>query len=97
MITIILFCLATASVSIAFDCEIPPVYVDIHKRAVHGAQVFEYGLFMGLGTGAQNQSMWPSMIRNETTIADINICQNVTIASCQDSTGGLFDPHLSST
>jgi len=97
MISATLLSLSLATLSTAFDCNIPPVYIDIHKRAVHGTEDFEYGLFMGLGTGPQNQSMWPSISQNETTIADSSICQNLDIPSRETSTGGLFEANLSST
>ncbi|KAI9822503.1 MAG: hypothetical protein M1827_000222 [Pycnora praestabilis] len=81
----------------AFNCSIPPVYVDIHKRAVHGTNDFEYGMFMGLGTPAQNQSLWLSLSSNETSVADVNFCQQGNITDCPDGTGGFFEPGLSTT
>lgn len=89
-------CLALVHYALAFDCKILPVYVDIHKRAVHGTEVFEYGTFIGLGTPAQNQSLWPSLLQNETTIADIDFCQSNNL-TCLNSTGGLFETDQSST
>jgi hypothetical protein len=81
----------------AFNCQISPVYVDIHLRAVHGTEDFEYGSFVGFGTPAQNQSLWPSITSNETSIADINFCQHSKFPNCQNSTGGFFNIDQSSS
>jgi hypothetical protein len=74
--------LSLAQVAFSFNCSIPPIYVDIHKRAVHDSELFQYGLFVGLGTPSQNFSMWPSMTHNET---------------CINNTHGFFQPALSPT
>lgn len=83
--------------AIAFNCSIPPIYVDIHKRAVHGTDVFQYGSFIGVGSPAQNQSLWPSLSQNETSVAYVDYCDHSTLLDCRDSTRGDFDPSQSST
>lgn len=75
----------------AFNCSQPPIYVDIHKRAVHGTDVFQYGSFIGIGSPAQNQSLWPSLSHNETTVAYVDFCDHSDLPDCKDSTRGNFD------
>ncbi|KAF2727711.1 acid protease [Polyplosphaeria fusca] len=77
--------------TVAFNCSRPPIYVDIHKRAVHGSDAFQYGSFIGVGTPAQNQSLWPSISQNHTSFAASTYCNNSTLKNCATSTGGLFD------
>ncbi|KAF2023650.1 acid protease [Setomelanomma holmii] len=75
----------------AFNCSKKPVYVDIHKRAVHDSAVFQYGSFIGLGTPAQNNSLWPSLSQNHTSFASHEYCQgNSTLKDCDVSTGGFY-------
>lgn len=83
----------------AFNCSIPPIYVDIHKRAVHESDVFEYGSFIGVGTPAQNHSLWPSFSKNETSFASHAYCyqNNDTLPNCDTSTGGFFNSNDSTT
>jgi hypothetical protein len=86
------------SSSDALNCSIPPVYVDIHLRAVNGTpdeNVFQYGSFVGVGSPAQNQSIWPSLRQNETTFALKGFCQSSKLANCDFSTGGFVDPSMS--
>jgi hypothetical protein len=78
-------------VTLAFNCSTPPIYVDIHKRVVHGTDVFQYGSFIGVGTTAQNQSLWPSLSQNETTVANIDFCSHSNLTDCVHSTRGNFD------
>jgi hypothetical protein len=86
-----------ASSTVASDCSREPIYVDIHKRAVHNSPVFQYGSFIGLGTPPQNQSLWPSLAQNHTSLASQTFCnQNSTLKNCDRSTGGFFD-HNDST
>lgn len=81
----------------AFNCSKKPIYVDIHKRAVHDSPVFQYGSFIGLGTPAQNQSLWPSLAQNHTSFASHVYCKdNSTLKNCDRSTGGFFN-HQEST
>lgn len=81
----------------AFNCSIPPIYVDIHKRIVHGTDVFQYGSFIGVGTPAQNQSLWPSLRQNETSVAHVDYCENSNLQNCERSTRGNFDVTESNT
>ncbi|KAH0562032.1 hypothetical protein GP486_003268 [Trichoglossum hirsutum] len=74
----------------AFNCSIPPIYVDIHKRAVHGMVAFQYGAFVGAGTPAQNQSLWVSLKSNETSVAGQDFCANSNIPDCS-SRGAYFE------
>ena len=70
------------------------LYVDIHKRVVNGSserlEDFVYGSFFGLGIPFQNQSLWVSVIHNETYFATSDFCDGVDAgASCDaKSTGG---------
>ncbi|KAI9807237.1 MAG: hypothetical protein M1825_005955 [Sarcosagium campestre] len=83
--------------TVAFDCTIQPIYIDIHKRAVHGTDDFEYGTFIGVGTPAQNQSLWVSLNHNETSVADQDYCNHSTLANCSSATGGFFEPDQSTS
>jgi hypothetical protein len=81
-----------AQSTVAFNCSKKPIYVDIHKRAVHDSPVFQYGSFIGLGTPAQNQSLWPSLAQNHTSFASHSYCNdNSTLKNCERSTGGFFN------
>lgn len=75
----------------AFNCTIPPVFVDTHLRAVAGTEIFEYGAFIGFGTPTQNQSLWPSLTSNETSVAAVGFCQDSDLFDCANSTGGFYD------
>src|SRR4051812_16925327 len=77
--------------ALAFNCSVPPIYVDVHKRAVSGTNAFQYGSFMGVGSPAQNQSLWPSLRQNETAVADPNFCRGSQSPGCGITTGGFFD------
>ncbi|ORY19117.1 aspartic peptidase domain-containing protein [Clohesyomyces aquaticus] len=81
--------------TVAFNCSAPPIYVDIHKRAVHGIDRFQYGSFIGVGSPAQNQSLWPSLSQNHTSFTASTYCDNSTLNDCSVSTGGFFDRDLS--
>ncbi|KAH7413689.1 aspartic peptidase domain-containing protein [Phaeosphaeria sp. MPI-PUGE-AT-0046c] len=84
--------------TVAFNCSKKPIYVDIHKRAVHDSPVFQYGSFIGLGTPAQNQSLWPSLAQNHTSFASHSYCSdNSTLRDCDRSTGGFFNNEDSTT
>lgn len=87
-----------AQSSSALNCSIPPIYVDIHKRAVHDSNVFQYGSFIGVGTPAQNHSLWPSLTHNQTSFGARTFCDgNSTLRECETSTGGFFESQLSTT
>ncbi|KAF2646707.1 hypothetical protein P280DRAFT_441000 [Massarina eburnea CBS 473.64] len=86
-----------AQSTVAFNCSKAPIYVDIHKRAVHDSPVFQYGSFIGVGTPAQNHSLWPSLSRNQTSFASLNYCGNSTLRNCDTSTGGFFQPEDSTS
>jgi len=88
-----------AQSTVAFNCTQPPIYVDIHRRAVHGTDKFQYGSFIGVGTPAQNQSLWPSLSQNHTSFAASTFCEdkNTSLADCTRSTRGNFDFDSSST
>ncbi|KAF2871323.1 aspartic peptidase domain-containing protein [Massariosphaeria phaeospora] len=80
-----------AQSTVAFNCSKPPIYVDIHKRAVHDSPEFQYGSFIGVGTPAQNQSLWPSLSQNHTSFGTHAYCgDNSTLRNCDRSTGGFF-------
>ena len=81
-----------AQSTVAINCTKPPIYVDIHKRAVHDSAVFQYGSFIGVGTPAQNQSLWPSISQNHISFAGRGYCDNnSTLRNCLTSTGGFFN------
>lgn len=83
---------------LAANCLIRPIYVDIHKRAVtHGSEVEQYGSFIGVGNPFQNQSIWPSLSRNETSFAALDFCANSNLTDCVDSNGGSVDYNASTT
>ncbi|KAH7396228.1 aspartic peptidase domain-containing protein [Pyrenochaeta sp. MPI-SDFR-AT-0127] len=87
-----------AQSTVAFNCSKKPIYVDIHKRAVHDSPVFQYGSFIGSGTPAQNQSLWPSLSQNHTSFASHVFCKdNSTLKNCDRSTGGFFNHQESTT
>ncbi|EMD67342.1 hypothetical protein GGP41_007250 [Bipolaris sorokiniana] len=87
-----------AQSTVASNCTKKPIYVDIHKRAVHDSPVFQYGSFIGLGTPAQNNSLWPSLQQNHTSFASSGYCKdNATLKNCDRSTGGFFNFRDSTT
>ncbi|KAK7189000.1 hypothetical protein DPSP01_004105 [Paraphaeosphaeria sporulosa] len=87
-----------AQSSVAFNCSIPPIYVDIHKRVTHNTDNFQYGSFIGIGTPAQNHSLWPSLSRNQTSFGASTFCDgNSTLKDCKESTGGFFNSRDSTT
>jgi hypothetical protein len=89
--------LSLAQVVYSFNCSVPPIYVDIHKRAVHDSDDKQYGLFVGLGTPSQNFSMWPSLTHNETAFASAEFCTASSPSTCANNTHGLFQTELSPT
>lgn len=94
MASLVLYLSATvlfAQSTDAFNCSKKPIYVDIHKRAVHDSPEFQYGSFIGLGTPPQNNSLWPSLSQNHTSFAAREYCSNATLKDCEKSTGGFYD------
>lgn len=93
-----------AQSTVAFNCSILPIYVDIHKRAVHESLVFQYGSFIGVGTGetgsaasAQNHSLWPSLSQNHISFGAPSYCDKSSLSNCEDSTGGFFNSNQSTS
>ena len=82
---------------LAANCSIAPIYVDIHKRVVHGSNQEQYGSFIGVGNPFQNQSIWPSLRRNETSFASAGFCSSSNLTNCLDSTGGNVDYNASTS
>ena len=107
MSSLALFVSATvlfAQSTIAFNCSLNSIYVDIHKRAVHDSPVFQYGSFIGVGTGetasatsAQNHSLWPSLSQNHMSFGAHSYCDKSTLADCKESTGGFFNSDQSTS
>jgi hypothetical protein len=101
MASLMLYLSATvlfAQSTVASNCSKAPIYVDIHKRAVHDSPIFQYGSFIGLGTPAQNQSLWPSLQQNHTSFAKDTYCKgNSTLKNCDKDTGGFFNPQDSTS
>jgi hypothetical protein len=95
-----------AQSTVAFNCSLKPIYVDIHKRAVHSSPDFQYGSFIGVGSsvlsntsgsGAQNHSLWPSLAQNHMSFGSLSYCDNSTLRDCTRSTGGFYDDAKSTT
>lgn len=82
---------------LAANCSITPIYVDIHKRVVHGSEVEQYGSFIGVSNPFQNQSLWPSLQRNETSFASASFCSNSNLTNCLEATGGNVDYNSSTS
>ncbi|RMZ88448.1 hypothetical protein DV736_g4327, partial [Chaetothyriales sp. CBS 134916] len=94
-ILLALFSLVFAAHAAATNCSAGPVYVDFHSRVVDGGFNYQYGLFAGIGTQSQNQSMWPSLLDNETYLASTDFCDNTKYQSCRNETHGVFVPGIS--
>ncbi|ETI24151.1 hypothetical protein G647_03520 [Cladophialophora carrionii CBS 160.54] len=78
------------------SCSIVPIYVDFHDRAVNGGVNIQYGLFAGIGFPlSQNQSLWPSLSNNETTVSSLDYCTNSPFPNCLDHDHGFYSPELS--
>lgn len=87
-----------ASVVVANNCTIQPVYVDFHNRAVDGGITFQYGLFTGIGsTISQNLSQWPSLSNNETSVGSLDYCSTTPFQNCVNQSHGFYSPDLSQT
>ena len=89
------FVFALVSLTLSIQVEstsslLPPVYIDIHKREVNGTTEFVYGSFIGIGNPHQNQSLWPSIVHNETYLTANSFCDNVDSTQCNATiTGGM--------
>ncbi|EXJ91684.1 hypothetical protein A1O3_00234 [Capronia epimyces CBS 606.96] len=82
----------------ASNCSIPPIFVDIHNRAVDGGITFQYGLFTGIGSPtSQNLSQWPSFSNNETTVGNLDYCSSSPFKDCITQSHGFYSPELSET
>ncbi|RMZ80238.1 hypothetical protein DV738_g2904, partial [Chaetothyriales sp. CBS 135597] len=91
-----LFSLALAANEAATSsCSTGPVFIDFHYRAVDGGINYQYGLFSGVGTQSQNQSMWPSLVNNETYLAGADFCDASNYDFCRNETHGVFVPAIS--
>lgn len=101
MASIVLALLALTSVAFAEDeCQDSPqpIYIDFHNRNVSdNDQNIQYGLFIGVGTPFQNQSLWPSISHNETTFSAPNFCEGNNNSQCIEQTHGFYDPEVSDT
>ena len=86
-----------ASIYAITNCSIEPIYVDVHKREVHGSPDYLYGSFIGVGTPAQNQSIWPSIRQNETSFASTSFCGSSNFTNCEALSGGSVNITESST
>ena len=81
--------ISAVSIDAASSCSPSPIYVDIHLREVNGTSDFVYGSFIGVGTPIQNQSLWPSILYNETYFAADSFCNGVAAEwNCNASTAG---------
>lgn len=74
------------------DCDgLPPIYIDFHDRQVNFSDShIQYGLFIGVGTPFQNQSLWPSLVRNETTFSAPDLCNGNGNPACEEQTHGTY-------
>ncbi|KAK7888383.1 hypothetical protein LTR67_008729 [Exophiala xenobiotica] len=80
----------------ANDCNINPIFVDFHNRAVDGGITFQYGLFTGIGSPiSQNLSQWPSLSYNETTVGSLDYCTSSPFTNCINQSHGFYSPDLS--
>ena len=85
------------SAALAANCSVGPVFVDIHSRETDDNFNFQYGLFIGVGTPSQNQSLWPSLGHNESTFSDDAYCNSSPFAECSNQTHGFYTPLASQT
>jgi hypothetical protein len=83
--------------ALAFECRTPPIYVDLQRRPVGDSRQWHYGSSIGAGSPPQNQSVWPSLRQNDTSVAGIGFCRNSTLPDCDAKMGGDFDPGQSSS
>lgn len=101
MASIALVLLTLTSIVLAQDeCEdgLKPVYIDFHDRNVsNNNQNNQYGLFIGIGTPSQNQSLWPSISHSEMTFSSPELCDNNDNSGCREQTHGFYSPEDSET
>lgn len=98
--SILLICIIAAFIlpcTSGQSCKGPPIYVDIHPRAVAGSNHFEYGAFMGLGHQIQRLSLWPSLGDEGLFVADVDFCSTSSSPECPTNTHGFFNPEGSTT
>lgn len=62
------------------------LFIDTCRAVDAREDTFSYGLFMGAGTSSQNQSLWPSIVSNETRMASNNFCVTGSPYHCADPT-----------
>ncbi|KAL2010486.1 hypothetical protein VTN00DRAFT_6293 [Thermoascus crustaceus] len=79
------------------NCSHLPIYIDIHQRHVHGSDSLEYDTPVGFGSPAQNQSLFPSLTHNETSVADVDLRRESNLTNRSNGTGGFFQPDESRT
>ena len=92
----ILLLLTYAAITLAAnDCTTTPIFVDFHDRCVDNCFTVQYGLFIGFGTPFQNESLWPSLSYNETTLAGVDYCSEGSSVTCENQTHGVYSPQLS--
>lgn len=93
-----LLLLALAGTALAAsNCSITPIYVDFHDRCVDDCFTIQYGLFIGIGSPFQNESLWPSLSRNETTFSGGDFCADGSSAQCVNQSHGLYSPGVSNS
>jgi hypothetical protein len=92
---LLLSLLGLARLAPAFECRTPPIYVDMHRRQVGASGQWHYGSSIGAGSPPQNQSVWPSLRQNDTSVAGVGFCKNSTIQDCEARYGGEYDPEKS--
>lgn len=100
MAAVLVAAILLISAALAQDsCDgVQPVYVDFHDRNVNNSEHrIQYGLFIGVGTPFQNQSLWPSIRRNETTFSGPDFCDGSGLATCSEQTHGTYKPEDSDT
>lgn len=101
MAALVLTWLALSSAVFAQDeCDngVTPIYIDFHDRHVNNSlEQIQYGLFVGVGTPSQNQSLWPSLMHNETTFSSPGLCDNSNNPRCLEQTHGAYRPEDSGT
>jgi hypothetical protein len=93
----LLWGLALARLALAFECRTPPIFVDLQRRQVGPGGPWHYGSSIGAGSPPQNQSVWPSLRYNDTSVAGVGFCANSTLRDCELRMGGEFDPDKSSS
>jgi hypothetical protein len=91
---LVLFTLVATALA-ASNCSIKPIYVDFHDRCVDDCFTIQYGLFIGVGDPFQNESLWPSISRNEITFSGVDFCADGSSEQCVNQTHGLYSPGTS--